>query len=219
MPDTYLFAGPTAYALSPGLFEKAGLIRCAPVQRGGVLRLVEAAPVAQIAIVDGRFGDVMAVGHREILAALDGGWRVWGVGSIGAVRAAELAGDGMIGYGAVYNHFLRTDAPDDEVAVMHGPAPEYRPATEALVDLRSLLAHLVQVGALGDGAAASVAATLAGAWFGDRSLPAFVGLCGQAGGPAAAAAARDVADSVHRYRVKSRDLRDFLEEGPWRRTS
>lgn len=219
MPETHLFVGPTAHGMPAATVEDSGVIRHPPVQRGGVRHLVETRAPADIVIVDGRFGDVLAVGHRELVDALDLGWRIWGVGSIGAVRAAELCGEGMVGHGSVYEYFARTDAPDDEVAVLHGPEPDYRPVTEALVDLRCALEALVRRGEMSDDDAVWISTKLAHSWFGERSLPALVEHCRRVGGDPCASAARQVADDMQRYRLKSRDLQRFLEESPWRSPS
>lgn len=216
MSETYLFVGPTAYGLPDGLLEQPGLARCAPVQRGDVLALIShAGAPGRLVIVDGRFGDVMAVGHREIVTALDVGWQVWGLASMGAVRACELSGEGMLGYGEVYEHFATTDAPDDEVAVLHGPAPEYRPITEALVDLRAVLQHLVAIGGIAARSAQRIEGRLAESWFGDRSLAALVRLCAEVEGRQGELSALRAVRCIGEHRIKSRDLRTFLQEGPW----
>jgi hypothetical protein len=62
---------------------------------------------------------------------------VLGAASMGALRAAELHAFGMIGIGLIYRWFRRYDlAPDDAVAVVHGPPELGSPAgTVSLVDL------------------------------------------------------------------------------------
>ncbi|MFB4309579.1 TfuA-like protein [Actinomadura sp. GTD37] len=189
-----------------------------PVRRGDVAALIEGtnAEPGDLVIVDGRFGDVLAVGHREILAALDAGWRVWGLASMGAIRAAELSSHGMRGFGVVYRRFADQMIPDDEVAVLHGPAPDYRPLSEAMIDLRSFLGHLAGRGILQPQQADEVAALLASRWFGERTTAVLVELCGQVAGPHVMPGVREALQSLARHRVKSADLLGFFHAESWR---
>ncbi|GAA3086138.1 hypothetical protein GCM10020000_85920 [Streptomyces olivoverticillatus] len=156
-----LLVGPTAYGLPAQLLAQDGVRVHPPARRGSIAALIEGLPPGRIALVDGRYDDVPAVGHREILDALAAGWQVTGLGSLGALRAAELNGFRMSGYGRVFAHLLATGAPDDEVALLHGPAPDYRPITEALVDLRAFAEHLVTAGVLSQSDAREVINALA----------------------------------------------------------
>ena len=88
---------------------------------GSVFRAVEAG-YRRIGILDGHFGNVPSVWHKEILFAMSEGVEVAGAASMGALRAAELHRFGMIGVGRIYRFFrsgLFTD--DDELAVIHAP--------------------------------------------------------------------------------------------------
>lgn len=89
-------------------------------------------------IVDGYFRERRSVGHKEILQVLAEGAEVVGAGSMGALRAAELAPCGMRGIGVVYEMYAAGEIDgDDEVGVLHGPAEMGYPAqTAALVNLR-----------------------------------------------------------------------------------
>ncbi len=91
---------------------------------GDVYRAATRQPDA-IGIIDGRFQDVPAVWHKEILWALNQGIPVYGSSSMGALRAAELDSFGMVGIGAIYRAYrdgVLED--DDEVAVAHRTAEE-----------------------------------------------------------------------------------------------
>ncbi|WP_050507046.1 TfuA-like protein [Streptomyces rimosus] len=214
-PVVELFVGPTAHDLPASLLDQPGVRRHPPARRGHIAHLIECGPPGHIALVDGRFDDVPAVGHREILAALEAGWQVTGLGSIGALRAAELHEHGMAGYGRVFAHLVATGAPDDEVALLHGPAPAYLPLTEALVDLRAFTAYLTATDALRPAQATAVIGALAHRWFGDRSLPAFLDAVRTIAGPTAAATARIYLPSLPDIRLKTADLRAYLMERPW----
>src|SRR4051812_15444582 len=73
----------------------------APAKAGDVLIATRSHPDA-IAIIDGLFESVPSVWHKEILFALSEGVRVYGASSMGALRAAELHGFGMIGVGDIF---------------------------------------------------------------------------------------------------------------------
>jgi len=217
-PVGYTFLGPTAHGFARDRFQGPRMVVLPPVQRGDVAALVTGTkgPPGDLVIVDGRFGDVLAVGHREILAALDAGWQVWGLASMGAIRAAELSSHGMRGSGVVYRCFADRMIPDDEVAVLHGPEPEYRPLSESMIDLRSFLTHLAARGILRPQQADEVAALLAGRWFGERTTTALVDLCGQVAGPSVMPGVRDALQALPRHRVKSADLLRFFQAESWR---
>ncbi|MGZ5959233.1 MAG: TfuA-like protein, partial [Myxococcaceae bacterium] len=72
-----------------------------PARRGDIWRALVRAPRA-IALVDGVFEASPSVWHHELRAALDAGVRVFGAASMGALRAAELAAEGMRGVGCVH---------------------------------------------------------------------------------------------------------------------
>ncbi|KPF83995.1 tfuA protein [alpha proteobacterium AAP38] len=111
-----------------------------PVAQGDVLRAVQDNPAA-IIIIDGYFGNVPAVWHKEILFAMARGIPVFGAASMGALRAAELHTFGMEGHGAVFQAFADGRLEDDdEVAVTHGPAElGYPSLSEAMVNIRRTL--------------------------------------------------------------------------------
>ena len=148
----YVFLGPT---LPP--VEAASLLEAVylpPVRQGDVLRLVRSARPKAIGIVDGYFRAVPALWHKEVLFALSQGVHVFGAASMGALRAAELDGFGMVGVGRVYEAYRSgTFEPyiaepfedDDEVAVVHGPAETGHVAiSEAMVNLRATFAHAAE---------------------------------------------------------------------------
>jgi hypothetical protein len=103
-----------------------------------------------IGIIDGYFDSQPAVWHKEILWAMAHGIHVFGSASMGALRAAELADFGMEGVGAIYQAYrdgVLED--DDEVAVVHEPEEHgFRPASEAMVDIRCTLAAAVAAGVI-----------------------------------------------------------------------
>jgi hypothetical protein len=92
-----------------------------------------------IGIIDGIFFDRAAVGHREILSALDAGVKVVGGASMGALRASELDTHGMIGVGRIYEWYRDgVIESDDEVAVSTNP-DTFEPISVPLVNIRETL--------------------------------------------------------------------------------
>ncbi|MGZ3459400.1 MAG: TfuA-like protein [Archangium sp.] len=133
--DLVVFLGPSlpeeeALALAP--------CRVLPPARpGDVWRALSLRPRA-IALVDGVFEAQPSVWHHELLAALDAGVAVFGGGSMGALRAAELTGHGMVGVGLIFEAYHRGELVDDsEVALLHADAEHgFRPLTVPLVNVR-----------------------------------------------------------------------------------
>lgn len=114
-----------------------------PATQGDIARAVLAGASA-IGLVDGRFEDMAAVWHKEILFALSRGVTVLGAASMGALRAAECADFGMIGIGRIFERY-RSGELDDDVAVAQVHAPQelgYQPLSEALVNVEATVAEL-----------------------------------------------------------------------------
>ncbi len=120
-----MFAGPTlarASAIAPAL-DLSGIIILPPVKRGDVTRVVQGPEPGVLAIVDGYFHlENLSVGHLEIRLALKRGWQVWGLSSMGAIRAAEMHHMGVHGWGLVFERYRDDpDFRDDEVALLTSP--------------------------------------------------------------------------------------------------
>jgi hypothetical protein len=135
MRPKLVFTGPTmSHAEAHELFEGICL---PPAAQGSIVWAVQRFDPAAILLIDGSFQTEPAVRHKEILWALSLGIPVIGAASMGALRAAELFPH-MQGVGLVYRWYRRfAFAPDDAVAVLHGPAElNFAPLTQALIDLR-----------------------------------------------------------------------------------
>jgi TfuA protein len=99
-----------------------------------------------IGIIDGIFFDRAAVGHREIMSALDAGAKVVGGASMGALRASELDTHGMIGVGKIYEWYRDgVIESDDEVAVSTNP-DTFEPISVPLVNIRETLKAALAAG-------------------------------------------------------------------------
>ena len=89
-----------------------------PIQRGDLSLALKENPDI-IGIIDGVFHQNSAVGHKEILKAINEGIKVYGASSMGALRASELDSLGMTGIGYCYKQYAtREIESDDDVAVM-----------------------------------------------------------------------------------------------------
>jgi hypothetical protein len=143
-----------------------------PVEQGDVLRALADRPDA-IAIIDGYFNTTPAVWHKEILEALALGVRVFGGGSMGALRAAELHPLGMRGVGQVFAWYRDgVLEADDEVAVLHGPAEfGYREISVAMVNMRDVVAAAERADALGAATASDLLRIAKEMFYADRTYP------------------------------------------------
>jgi hypothetical protein len=136
--SSFVFVGPT---LKPAdVLEYPGMTFLPPAEQGDVYDALASKPTA-IGLIDGRFHDVPAVWHKELLWALHNGVRVYGAASMGALRAVELHPFGMRGIGWIFESFLDgTFEDDDEVAVSHGDQDmNFTPGSDAMVNIRRTL--------------------------------------------------------------------------------
>jgi len=105
-----------------------------PVSRGDVIKAFKDDPDV-IAIIDGLFHKKPAVSHKEILEAIKNNIIVVGGASMGALRASELDGFGMIGVGQVYKDYrIGNVESDDDVAVVINPET-LEQLSEALISM------------------------------------------------------------------------------------
>ncbi len=136
--DVLVFAGPSLPVDAAQRWPEARF--APPAQAGDVLaRLGD--PPAAIVLIDGCFDSCASVWHKELLLLAAAGARLWGAASMGALRAAELAGLGMTGVGSIF-HAYRSGllTGDDEVALLHAPGDlGWRALTIAMVEVRAAL--------------------------------------------------------------------------------
>lgn len=214
MAEVTIFAGPSSCGAPLDCLGAAGLTVRAPARRGDIAQLVQSAEPAVVVLCDGVFQAAPAVSHAEICSAVDAGWQVWGVSSIGAIRALEMRSVGVRGFGWVYAQFVRNDDfTDDEVCLLHLPDPTYEPVTEALVNLRYALQRRGAALGLDDKACSRVIARLRELWFGDRTDEHIVEALHREG--AHREAVNGWLSWMKRHRVKSLDLIGLLRKSPW----
>ncbi len=180
MAEIVVFVGPT---ISAGeALQHLDALYLPPVGQGDVVRAVLDHAPAVIAIIDGVFGQRPAVRHKEILWAMARGVRVYGAASMGALRAAELAGHGMIGHGLIYRWYRRMPLADDaDVAVAMAPAELGSQAMgEALVDIRRTLKKAEREGIINREFRVSLEAAARSLHFIERSYKTILSSCDSA---------------------------------------
>lgn len=218
-PEPILFAGPTLYrADGIPLPMPPGIRLLPPARRGDIARLRETEPVGTIILVDGQCHQNPEAGHIEIREALQAGWKVWGLSCIGAIRACEMRGLGMRGYGQMFDRFTQGEVDanfsDDEVAFLHEPAPPYRLHSEPLAHLRHALRFLTDSGHLSPAGQDAILQHLESLWFPERTLHLFGELLQTERITPESIA--DLRSGFDRFRVTTHDLERFLESGLWR---
>lgn len=217
-PRPVVFAGPSTYGLAPGRLARAGVAWRPPARRGDVLSLVESRRRPGVLVLcDGVFHAEPAVSHAELCAALDAGWQVWGVSSLGAIRAVELAREGMRGFGVVHAMYAADPRlPDDEACLLHYPAAPWFPLSEALVNVREALRRRGPALGIDDVAATAVVGELRQLWFGDRT-PARIRESVLRHARADAPRADAFMAWLRAHPVKALDLARLLATRPWSR--
>jgi hypothetical protein len=214
-PELFIFAGPTLFG-SDVQSQFGALAWLPPARRGDIEQLAGEFSPGAIALVDGVFHQSLAVGHAELRDAIAQGWRIWGLSSMGAIRAYEMRELGMRGVGEVYQYFLREDDfRDDEVALIHEAAPSYRPRSEPLVHIRVAIKEFIERKVLTIADADDIIAQLSSVWFGERTLTKLKHLLREKIGDAHLDMITDCVTNFQRYRIKTKDLQEFLASRCW----
>ena len=179
-----IFTGPTLRSEQRETASNLEIEWRPPAKRGDIYRIASKADTSVIGLIDGYFGNVPSVLHKEILWALDRGCAVFGAASMGALRAAELHPFGMVGIGAIFRDFASGRLTrDDEVAIEHGPAELNFPSvSEALVNIRYTLAKAVASGKILEVTSAELIEIAAETFYTRRSLRDCIDLYNAHGG-------------------------------------
>lgn len=215
MSELFLFVGPTGWGLAPEVFANAGVRLLPPARRGDVASLVSTSAPSILVVCDGVFQVTPAVSHRELCGAIDAGWQVWGLSSLGAIRAHELRHEGMLGFGDVHAMFERfDDFTDDEMCLLHCPEPPFFPVTEPLVNVRYALEQRGSELGVDSASAQAVIDTLHTLWFGYRTLPRIRMALVQQGGMEPKNVEL-LLGWLSSHRLKTLDLERLLATQPW----
>ncbi|WP_328972386.1 TfuA-like protein [Streptomyces sp. NBC_00239] len=175
-PRRIAFVGPT---LAPPDRPRTGFTFLPPIRHGDLFAL-DLRAGDQVLVVDGVYQHFAPIRHKEILAMLDRGVDVVGTASLGALRAAELAGFGMRGLGHVYAAARSGElVADADVGVLHaGEDDGGRRLTVATVAVRHAAARLVAAGELSPADAAAVERVADDLHFTERSEQALLHYAG-----------------------------------------
>ncbi len=197
-----LFAGPSLFGQD---FDAADLELRPPARQGDLHRAVLEGADA-IGLVDGVFGFVPSVWHKEILFALSTGVRVLGGASLGALRAAECVSFGMEPVGEIAQAFASGARNEDaDVCLAHAPAEmDFMPLSEPLVDVEASVANLLDLGRIDAAQAWRWLHAARDIYFADRTVAAMLkaaDLPAELGG----------AYRQHRVGVKGRDALAVVE--------
>ncbi|MFV2176522.1 TfuA-like protein [Actinomadura sp. LOL_016] len=115
-----------------------------PIRRHDLINSIDPSIKSRMIMLDGEFGQSLAVSVAEVRAALFCGQTISGASSMGALRAVECRTIGMSGSGWVYEQYLSGKITSDaEVALLYDP-DDYLPVTIPLVNLRWLLSELAK---------------------------------------------------------------------------
>ena len=141
-----------------------------PIRRGDLPQALREGRFREIVILDGEFGQSLAVSVAEIREALVKGLTVVGAASMGALRAVDCQRLGMHGVGWVFERF-RAGAltSDDEVALLFDPWT-WEPQTIPLVNLRWTTELAVERGIVDASEGPDVVAILGAINYRERSM-------------------------------------------------
>ena len=168
-----IFAGPSIADLR---LPMDGIVFRRPAQYGDIVRAVDD-EANVIGIIDGHFGQVASVWHKEILFALSEGVQVLGAASMGALRAAECEALGMIPVGSIARRYCSGEICDDgDVALLNAPEElAFAALTEPMVNVDATAARLVSLGVASRPQLAALCAHARSIFFWQRTVEAMFG--------------------------------------------
>lgn len=215
--NLHIFIGPTLNGYDTQIENPPGTaVWYPPVKRNDINYLSQKEAPSTIVIVDGYFHNYLAVGHKEIREAIKLGWKIWGLSSMGAIRAAEMVSLGMKGYGAVYKHFVTDpDFKDDEVTLLHSPEKPFIPISEPLIHIRYALDYLVMSKQITIKEQKKIVRLLSSMWYGDRTLYLLRELLKSETKFNEKADIDDFLSGFEKFRVKSIDFISFMRSKIW----
>lgn len=213
----YLYAGPSLGKTEDFVDNNKEMVLLPPIKRGDLIDLIENYEPESVIIADGIFHNHPPVGHQEIRRALERNWKIFGVSSMGAIRAFEMQDFGIIGYGEVYEWFKENpDFTDDEVTLTHFPIPPYTHISEPLINIRFLLNTKVEEKIFNKTEVSYFIEELKKLYFGERTISRLYEIvhekCGDRFSQAEMKQHLHLSDN---NRIKSIDLRNLLIEKPW----
>jgi len=193
------------------------LVWLPPARRGDIAALVsQHSTPGVLALADGTFHSYPSVAHVELRQAIERGWLVYGLCSMGAIRACEMQHMGMRPFGYVARLFCQDpDMADDEVALIHATDAPYLPFSEPMVHLRAYLQDMLAKGFLTLDQHAAITAHVRERWYAERTLNLLRDTLTRLASSASHTALFEHLDDFTPYRLKQRDLMAFLQAKPW----
>lgn len=217
----HIFAGPSLYGTpfeddEPDTLD-GSLIWHPPARRGDVALLVAGSPgPGIIGLADGTFHTYPSVAHVELREALQKGWLVYGLCSMGALRAAEMRHQGLRPFGKVAHTFCANpDMPDDEVALVHATEAPFHPFSEPLVHIRAYLGHMRELRLLTDLQHDEIVETMRKRWYAERTFNLLREELIRVAGPGVHESLMARLQEFAPYRLKQKDLLEFINSKPW----
>jgi TfuA protein len=168
-----------------GASRSVDLIVHPPVTRYDLIKLLDdEAADSRVLIIDGEFGQSLAVSVTEIRTYLRAGRYVAGAASMGALRAVECRTLGMRAHGWVAARYADgTINADDEVALLFDPET-LEPVTMPLVNIRWLVGQLVADATLDAAGSETAFATAAAVHYRKRTPGSLANAARRANNPA-----------------------------------
>lgn len=204
----HIFIGPSSFGLNINLPMRNNIVTYPPVKRSDLINLIHSYSPSKLVIVDGSFHESLAVGHMEIRTAINNGWIIHGLSSMGAIRACEMSHLGMIGYGRVYKFFsLYEDFSDDEVALLHTEDHPYFHISEPLINLRYYLKFLKSSKVISAKTHLDVLRELKKSYFGDRTIE----FCNHLLTSSEPNCLNGLDLDFNNFRVKNKDFQSFIK--------
>jgi hypothetical protein len=123
-------------------------------------------------VLDGAFGNILAISPREVVDVVRDGAVVVGASSMGALRAADCLPAGVHGVGIIFRLFKeRVISTEDEVAVLFREDMPFPPLTEPLINMRIALRRATRKGLVGASEAEEIISAAQSVHFTLRTWP------------------------------------------------
>lgn len=214
----FIFAGPSLFGTALNTAADLSVTWLPPARRGDIERLAtENSAPGVMGLADGTFHAYPSVSHIELREALQRGWRIYGLCSMGAIRVSEMRHMGMLPWGRVAEMFCNDpDLPDDEVALIHSMDAPFTPLSEPMIHIREFCALAHARGWILTEQAHRVIQVMRERWYGDRTianlrreLRAALQVTELPG------ALAEATENFKSFRLKQADLNSFVNAKPW----
>jgi hypothetical protein len=165
-----VFLGPSAPASEILSILPDAIIR--PPARRGDLYAYRILRHEFFLVLDGAFGNILAISPREVVDVVRDGAVVVGASSMGALRAADCFPAGVHGVGVIFRLFKsRVISSEDEVAVLFRENMPFPPLTEPLINMRIALRRATSQGLVGPSEAEKIISAAQSVHFTRRTWP------------------------------------------------